>query len=47
LVYDVNTNTNYNPEAEARDGRTDTTRSGPGAIAAYLGTELSLLRAAA
>jgi len=47
LVYDVNTNTNYNPEAEERDGRTDTARSGPGAIAAYLGAELAGLRAAA
>jgi glutathione synthase/RimK-type ligase-like ATP-grasp enzyme len=47
LVYDVNTNTNYNPEAEARDGRTATDRSGPGAIAAYLGAELARLRDAA
>jgi glutathione synthase/RimK-type ligase-like ATP-grasp enzyme len=47
LVYDVNTNTNYNPEAEARDGRDGTTRSGPGAIAAYLGGELAQVRAAA
>lgn len=47
LVYDVNTNTNYNPEAEDRDGRTGTARSGPGAIAAYLGSELAGLRAAA
>lgn len=47
LVYDVNTNTNYNAEAEARDGRTGTARSGPGAIAAYLGVELARLRAAA
>ena len=47
LVYDVNTNTNYNPEAEARDGRTGTDRSGPGAIATYLGRELAALRAAA
>jgi hypothetical protein len=47
LVYDVNTNTNYNPEAEARDGRTGTDRSGPGAIATYLGTELAGLREAA
>jgi hypothetical protein len=47
LVYDVNTNTNYNPEAEARDGRTGTDRSGPGAIATYLGTELAALREAA
>ncbi|MBX6425845.1 MAG: alpha-L-glutamate ligase [Variibacter sp.] len=35
-TYDVNTNTNYNPAAEAKDGR-----SGMGAIADYLG---SLLR---
>lgn len=47
LVYDVNTNTNYNPDAEARDGRTGTDRSGPGAIATYLGTELARLRKAA
>jgi hypothetical protein len=39
FTYDVNTNTNYNPEAEARDGR-----SGMGAIAEHLG---SLLRAPA
>ena len=32
LTYDVNTNTNYNPEAEARDGRL-----GMRAIASYLG----------
>lgn len=31
-TYDVNTNTNYNPDAEAKDGR-----SGMGAIADYLG----------
>jgi hypothetical protein len=31
-TYDVNTNTNYNPAAEAKDGR-----SGMGAIADYLG----------
>jgi hypothetical protein len=47
LVYDVNTNTNYNPEAEARDSRTGTTRSGPGAIAQFLGTELERLYARA
>jgi hypothetical protein len=47
LVYDVNTNTNYNPEAEVRDGRAGTDRSGPGAIAIYLGTELARLREAA
>jgi hypothetical protein len=40
LVYDVNTNTNYNPEAEQRAGRAGTERSGPGAIAAFLGAEL-------
>lgn len=32
FTYDVNTNTNYNPEAEAKDGR-----SGMGAIADHLG----------
>ena len=32
FTYDVNTNTNYNPEAEAKDGR-----RGMGAIAGYLG----------
>ena len=47
LVYDVNTNTNYNPEAEARSGRAGTARSGPGAIAELLGSELLRLRAAA
>jgi len=47
LVYDVNTNTNYNPDAEARAGRTGTARSGPGAIADFLGGELVRLRAAA
>lgn len=39
LAYDVNTNTNYNPEAEARAGVAGTERSGPGAIAAFLGAE--------
>jgi hypothetical protein len=47
LVYDVNTNTNYNADAEARAGRTGTARSGPGAIAEFLGGELAGLRAAA
>lgn len=47
LVYDVNTNTNYNPDAEARAGRTGTARSGPGAIAEFLGRELVQQRAAA
>lgn len=37
LVYDVNTNTNYNPEAEARAGIAGTNRSGMGALAEYLG----------
>jgi hypothetical protein len=37
LVYDVNTNTNYNPEAEARAGIAGTERSGMGALAGYLG----------
>ena len=41
LVYDVNTNTNYNPEAEARAGIAGTPRSGMGALAAYLGTLLA------
>jgi hypothetical protein len=36
-TYDVNTNTNYNPDAEAKDGRIGTDRSGMGAIAAHLG----------
>ena len=47
LVYDVNTNTNYNPDAEARAGRAGSTRSGPGAIAEFLGAELRRIRAAA
>jgi hypothetical protein len=47
FVYDVNTNTNYNPDAEARAGRAGTDRSGPGAIAAWLGSELMRLRQAA
>ncbi len=47
LVYDVNTNTNYNADAEARAGRTGTARSGPGAIAAFLGAELHRLPTAA
>ena len=47
LVYDINTNTNYNPDAEARAGRTGTSRSGPGAIAEFLGRELNQLRVAA
>jgi len=38
FTYDVNTNTNYNPDAEARAGR-----SGMGEIARFLGRELSAL----
>jgi hypothetical protein len=41
LVYDVNTNTNYNPDAEQRAGIAGTDRSGPGAIAALLKRNLS------
>ena len=41
LVYDVNTNTNYNPEAEAKAGLAASDRSGPGAIAVFLGAELA------
>jgi hypothetical protein len=37
-TYDVNTNTNYNPDAEARAGR-----SGMDALAGYLGSELDRL----
>jgi hypothetical protein len=47
VVYDVNTNTNYNPDAEARAGYAGTARSGPGAVADFLGGELYRLRAAA
>jgi hypothetical protein len=39
FTYDINTNTNYNPDAEARDGR-----SGMGAIAGYLGGLLARAR---
>jgi hypothetical protein len=37
FTYDVNTNTNYNPDAEAKDGRAGSARSGMGAIASNLG----------
>lgn len=47
LTYDVNTNTNYNPDAEAAAGLAGTDRSGPGAIAAFLGTELGRTQRAA
>ena len=40
-TYDVNTNTNYNPDAEAAAGLTGTALSGPGAVAAFLGSEIS------
>ena len=39
-TYDVNTNTNYNPDAEAAAGLTRTALSGPGAVAAFLSSEL-------
>jgi hypothetical protein len=38
-TYDVNTNTNYNPDAEARGGR-----SGMETLAQYLASELACLR---
>ncbi|SHI42070.1 hypothetical protein SAMN02745194_00313 [Roseomonas rosea] len=47
FTYDVNTNTNYNPDAEAAAGLAGTDRSGPGAIATFLGRELALTRRAA
>jgi hypothetical protein len=40
-TYDVNTNTNYNPDAELKDGRAGTAKSGMGAIAAHLGRLLA------
>jgi hypothetical protein len=43
LAYDVNTNTNYNPEAERAAGLLGTDRSGPGALAVFLGAEFSRL----
>jgi hypothetical protein len=41
LVYDVNTNTNYNAAAEEAAGLAGTSRSGPGALAAFLGAQLA------
>ena len=38
FTYDINTNTNYNPDAESRAGR-----SGMGALARFLGDELAWL----
>jgi hypothetical protein len=46
-VYDVNTNTNYNPDAEARAGIAGTGRSGMGALAIYLGDRLAATRSRA
>lgn len=43
FVYDINTNTNYNADAEKRAGIAGTERSGPGALAAYLDRELKRL----
>lgn len=47
FVYDINTNTNYNPEAEAAAGIAGTDRSGPGDVAAFLGRELAARHRAA
>lgn len=47
LVYDVNTNTNYNPDAEARAGIAGTPHSGMGALAVYLGDLLTQRRSRA
>ncbi|MBO1074501.1 ATP-grasp domain-containing protein [Roseomonas marmotae] len=41
LVYDVNTNTNYNAAAEEVAGVAGTPRSGPGALADFLASELT------
>ena len=41
FTYDVNTNTNYNPDAEAKDSRTGSVHSGMGAVASYLGSLLA------
>lgn len=46
VVYDVNTNTNYNAAAEERASIAGTVSSGPGAVAAFLGAELAHLSAA-
>jgi hypothetical protein len=45
FTYDVNTNTNYNPDAEAKDGRSGKA-TGMGAIAAHLGSLLPKVAAA-
>jgi hypothetical protein len=46
-VYDINTNTNYNPDAETAAGLTGTDRSGMGALASFLGRELDRLQSRA
>lgn len=42
-TYDVNTNTNYNPDAEESAGYSGTTRAGMGALSHFLGGELAKL----
>ena len=42
--YDVNTNTNHNPAAEEKAGISGTSRSGPGAVALFLQSELEKLK---
>ena len=42
--YDVNTNTNHNPAAEEKAGIAGTGRSGPGAVALFLQTELARVK---
>ena len=42
-TYDVNTNTNYNPDAEGTAGFSGTTRAGMGALSHFLGGELAKL----
>ena len=42
--YDVNTNTNYNPAAEEKAGISGTARSGPGALALFLQSELHKIK---
>lgn len=43
-TYDVNTNTNYNPDAEESAGFSGTTRAGMGALSHFLGGELAKLK---
>ena len=43
-TYDVNTNTNYNPDAEESAGYSGTTRAGMGALSHFLGGELAKLK---